>query len=188
MGGAVQGWQYRGAAQGGVPSSEGSRSSEGREREGQRGGRERWRQERGCYGRAAEREEGRVQQHRVSGMGRGQQGEGRRRRGSGMARINTRATTYFLRRLSRRHRLISAASRYYRLISDATAVHSITYLGHVVGAQSFFGYGFFDAGATQRGSRMLHWNSMHRGVGKRRLCMCMVRGAWFLHPIKTPGV
>ena len=29
MGGAVQGWQYRGAAQGGVPSSEGSRSSEG---------------------------------------------------------------------------------------------------------------------------------------------------------------
>ena len=154
-------------------------SSEGREREGQRGGREGWRQEWGWYGRAAEREEGRVQQHRVSGMGRGQQGEGRRRRGSGMARINTRATTYFLRRLSRRHRLISAASRYYRLISDATAVHSITYLGHVVGAQSFFGYGFFDAGATQRGSRMLHWNSMHRGVGKRRLCMgCAC--AWYV--------
>ena len=184
MGGAVQGWQYRGAAQGGVPSSEGSRSSEGsisegREREGQRGGREGWRQAWGWYGRAAEMEEGRVQQHRVSGMGRGQQGEGRRRRGSGMARINTRATTYFLRRLSRRHRLISAASRYYRLISDATAVHSITYLGHVVGAQSFFGYGFFDAGATQRGSRMLHWNSMHRGVGKRRLCMgCAC--AWYV--------
>ena len=187
MGGAVQGWQYRGAAQGGVPSSEGSRSSEGsisegREREGQRGGREGWRQEWGWYGRAAEREEGRVQQHRVSGMGRGQQGEGRRRRGSGMARINSRATTYFLRRLSRRH----------RLISDATAAHSLTYLGHVVGAQSFFGHGFFDAGAPQRGSMMVtleqHTPRSGQEAAVHGLRMGMVRGAWFLHPIKNPGV
>ena len=35
---------------------------------------------------------------------------------------------------------------------DATAAHSFTCLGHVVGAQSFFGHGFFDAGAPQRGS------------------------------------
>ena len=44
------------------------------------------------------------------------------------------------RRLCRRH----------RLILDATAAHSFTYLGRVVGAQSFFGHGFFDAGAPQR--------------------------------------
>ena len=32
------------------------------------------------------------------------------------------------------------------------AAHSLTYLGRVVGARSFFGHGFFDAGAPQRGS------------------------------------
>ena len=50
-----------------------------------------------------------------------------------------------VRRLRRRH----------RLILDTTAAQSYTYLGRsvaFVGAQSFFGHGFFDAGGLQRGS------------------------------------
>ena len=47
---------------------------------------------------------------------------------------------------------LAAFCRRHCRILDATAAHSLTYLGRVVGAQSFFGHGFFDARAPQRGS------------------------------------
>ena len=57
-----------------------------------------------------------------------------------------------------------------------------------VGIQSFFGYGFFNAGVCDD-----TWfydfigNSMIRGLGNRRLCMSMVRGMG-LHRIKNSEV
>ena len=58
-----------------------------------------------------------------------------------------------------------------------------------VGAQSFFGHGFFDAGARRHVwfYDSILWNGMIRGLGKERLCMSMACGM-ALHPIKSPEV
>ena len=45
-----------------------------------------------------------------------------------------------------------------------------------VGTQSFFGHGFFDAGVRRHVVLRLLGNGMIRGLGNRRLCMCMERG------------
>ena len=58
-----------------------------------------------------------------------------------------------------------------------------------VGTQSFFGHGFFDAGARRHVwfYDSILWSVMIRGLGKERICMSMVCGM-ALHPIKNPEV
>ena len=58
--------------------------------------------------------------------------------------------------------------------------------------KAFLATAFFDAGAPQRGSMMVtleqHTPRSGQKAAVHGLRMGMVRGAWFLHPIKNPGV
>ena len=141
-------------------------SAEGRDREGQRGGRK-GRQGWGWYGRAAEREVGRVQQRRASGAGRGQQGKGMRRWGSGMARINTRvslATT-----LLRRSPLAAFVAATASSSTPPPPIHLRISVA-LLAPKAFLATAFLMLGRRNVWFYELLWNGILRGVGKRGGC------------------
>ena len=65
------------------------------------------------------------------------------------------------------------------LVLDATATQSHTYLGHAYSRSSAPKARFFFTRWQGHGDMWFYdllWNGMIRGLGKRRLCMSMVRG------------